>query len=157
MYNFSPQKGPSSVAKIEAERKFLMKELRSIKTHTNYFTVYPSDCNYMKHLDGTPMVHGGTMLLKMDRAAAELARILLKETECDSALTVGVDRVIFHKGAKLGDMIRIQVNFQEVGIKRMSFYTSCYVENELICEGYYHFCSFKDGKSHGHKLGEKIC
>ena len=151
-----PQKGPSSVAKIEAERKFVTRKLKWFMKHTNYFTVYPSDCNYMKHLDGTPMVHGGTMLLKMDRAAAELARILLKETECDAALTVGVDKVVFHKGAKLGDMIRIEAKLKEVGIKRMSFSVACYVDEVLMCEGYYHFCSFKDGKSHGHNLGDKV-
>ena len=43
------------------------------------------NCNYMVHPDGTPMVHGGTMLLKMDRAAAELARLTLENTCCNSA------------------------------------------------------------------------
>ncbi len=125
--------------------------------HTTYFTVYPEDCNYMKAI-GTdiPMVHGGTMLLKMDRAAADFARRLLKNTECDSALTVGVDKVIFHHGAKLGDLINIIVTVQSLGLKRMSFRVECYLEEnnseKLIAEAVYHFCSFKDEKSHPHGL-----
>lgn len=118
--------------------------------HITYFTVFPSDCNYYKHEDGAPMVHGGTMLLKMDRAAAELARLTLEGTSCNSALTVGVDNVIFHHGAKLGDMIRLEVSLFEVGIKRMTFRVECYVKDTMMCSGLYHFCSFKDGKSHPH-------
>lgn len=123
-----------------------------MKKHISYFTVFPSDCNYYKHTDGTPMVHGGTMLLKMDRTAAELARMLLKDSECNSALTVGVDDVIFHHGAKLGDMIRLEASLVDVGIKRMSFRVDCFVDDVMMCSGIYHFCSFKDGKSHPHGI-----
>lgn len=125
--------------------------------HQTTFTVYPSDCNYMKVNSGEPMVHGGTILLKMDRAAAELARKCLYNTECDSALTVGVENVIFHKGAKLGDIIDISVVDKAFGNKRMEFFVQCFVEHwggekELIAEGEFIFCSFKDGKSHPHGL-----
>lgn len=125
--------------------------------HKTWFTVYPEDCNYMKVADGTPMVHGGTMLLKMDRAAAELARKCLYETECDSALTVGVENVIFHDGAKLGDLIEITVVNKEYGNKRMKFFVQCFAERwggekKLMAEGTFIFCSFKNGKSHPHGL-----
>jgi acyl-CoA hydrolase len=125
--------------------------------HTTWFTVYPEDCNYMKVADGSPMVHGGTMLLKMDRAAAELARKNLYNTECDSALTVAVHNLTFHHGAKLGDLIKIVVELQWVGKKRMHYYVECFVENwggthKLIADGEFVFCSFKDGKSHPHGL-----
>lgn len=125
--------------------------------HTTYFTIYPSDCNYMKVADGSPMVHGGTMLLKMDRAAAELARKCLYNTECDSALTVAVQNVGFLKGAKLGDLIEIQVSFEYCGKRRMEFYVECFVEKwggekECVAHGEFIFCSFKDGKPHPHGL-----
>lgn len=128
--------------------------------HNTYFTVYPEDCNYLKAL-GTniPMVHGGTMLLKMDRAAADYARRLLYNSGCDSALTVGVTDVIFHFGAKLGDLINIVVTVKDVGIKRISFKVECYLEEgnneKLIAEGIYHFCSFKDEKPFPHGLSMK--
>ncbi len=122
------------------------------KHHTTYFTVYPEDCNYMKHPDGTPMVHGGTMLLKMDRAAAELARMMIKNSECDSVLTVGVSDVTFYKGAKLGDMIRLEVSAEFLGVKRLEFFVECYVDDVIMCSGNFVFCAFKDGKSHPHGL-----
>ncbi len=130
-----------------------------MKTHTTFFTVYPDDCNYMVHDDGSPMVHGGTMLLKMDRAAAELARLYLNDTECDSALTVGVDGVQFLFGAKLGDLIKILVKPSFFGIKRMTFLVECYViersgNEKLMCTGNFSFCSFKKGISYPH--GKKL-
>lgn len=120
--------------------------------HTTHFTVFPDDCNYMAHADGTPMVHGGTMLLRMDRASAELARLHLKNTDCDSALTVGVNDVVFHHGARLGDMIKIEVKPTFFGVKRMSFHVSCFVDEVKMCEGVYHFCSFKNHKPHPHGI-----
>jgi acyl-CoA hydrolase len=120
--------------------------------HITYFTVFPDDCNYMQHLDGTPMVHGGTMLLKMDRAAAELARILIKGTECNSVLTVGVNDVTFYHGAKLGDMIRLEVYPTAFGVKRIELLVECYVDEVKMCDGKFVFCSFKDGKSHPHGI-----
>lgn len=124
--------------------------------HNTTFTVYPLDCNYMK-VDNIPMVHGGMMLLRMDRAAAELARKCLYKTDCDSALTVGVDNVVFHFGAKLGDIIRISVIPLAFGVKRMSFRVECHVEEwggelKLMSSGIFHFCSFKNGQSHPHGI-----
>ena len=120
------------------------------------FTVYPDDCNYLK-VPGTDsaMVHGGTMLLKMDRAAAECIRKFLYETECDSALTVGVDDVIFYFGAKCGDLINIDAQITELGNKRITCLVSCYVEEwggnqKLMAKGLFHFCSTKNGKSYPH-------
>lgn len=131
-----------------------------MKPHRKTFTVYPSDCNYMKVADGSPMVHGGTMLMQMDRAAAEFARKCLYDSECDSALTVGVNDVTFFSGAKLGDLINIDVTPLEFGNKRMEFLVQCHLEQwggkeVLVAEGKFTFCSFKNGKSHPHGLGSK--
>jgi acyl-CoA hydrolase len=128
-----------------------------MKTHKTTFTVYPSDCNYMKVGDGSPMVHGGTMLLKMDRAAAELARQYLYNTGCDSALTVGVEEVKFLHGAKLGDYIIITVTPTGFGKKRMSFLVECHVEawggeKKLVATGVFSFCSFSNGQSWPHNI-----
>jgi acyl-CoA hydrolase len=130
--------------------------------HENTFTVYPSDCNYMKVSDGSPMVHGGTLLLKMDRASAELARRCLYGSECDSALTVGVESVKFLDGAKLGDIIKVKVEAIGFGSKRMTFKVECFVESfcltskectyKKIAEGIYSFCSFANNKSFPHNL-----
>lgn len=88
--------------------------------HNTSFTVYPGDCNPHKNPDGSMMVHGGTMLLKMDRAAAECVKKALYNTVCDTALTVGVDKVVFHFGAKLGDLINIHAKITELGFKRIN-------------------------------------
>ena len=130
----------------------------STPSYKTSFTVYPDDCNYLK-VPGTDvaMVHGGTMLLKMDRAAAECIRKVLYQTDCDSALTVGVDKVTFYFGAKCGDLINIDAQVIEYGAKRISCLVSCYVEEwggkeKLMAVGTFHFCATKDGKSHVHGL-----
>jgi len=126
--------------------------------HKTTFTVYPDDCNFMKAIGSDQMmVHGGTLLLKMDRTASECVRQALYKTECDSALTVGVDKVTFHFGAKLGDMIHIESEIVELGFKRIGVKVECFVEEwggnqKKMAEGMFNFCSFKNGVSHSHNL-----
>jgi acyl-CoA hydrolase len=126
--------------------------------HESTFTVYPDDCNYHVVGDGkTPMVHGGTMLLKMDRVAAEHVRKLLYKTDCDSALTVGVDKLTFYFGAKLGDLIHLYSHVVTFGMKRITVEVTCMVEEwggdrKTMARGLFSFCTFKDGKSHPHGL-----
>lgn len=124
--------------------------------YSNSFIVYPEDCNYHQ-IDGKLMVHGGTVLLKMDRVAAEHVRTLLYGTSCDYALTVGVDKVCFYFGAKLGDYVILESIIESVHIKRITVKVSVYVEEKggkrkLAADGLFSFCSFKDGKSFPHGL-----
>lgn len=49
--------------------------------HSKVFTVYPDMCNYMTTGDNKPMVHGGYMLMMMDRCAAECSRRLLYDSK----------------------------------------------------------------------------
>lgn len=126
------------------------------------FTVYPGDCNPHKNPDGSMMVHGGTMLLKMDRAAAACVKRALYNTECDTALTVGVDKVTFFFGAKLGDLINISAKVIDVGLKRITCQVSCFVEEwggsqKVMAEGLFHFCSFKEGESEYHRIKLNGC
>lgn len=123
------------------------------------WTIYPEDCNHHE-IDGKLMVHGGTVLLKMDRVAAEHVRTLLYETPCDYALTVGVDKVCFYFGAKLGDYIILESIIETINIKRITVKVSVYVEEKggkrkLAADGLFSFCSFKNGKSFPHGI-EKV-
>lgn len=123
--------------------------------HTTFFTVYPEDCNYHIADSGRAMIHGGTMLLKMDRAVAECVRL---NTPL-KALTVGVDNVCFDFGASLGDFIELEVEIVEVGIKRITCKVTCWLRQDyagegslLIASGRFHFCTFQGDKSHPHGL-----
>lgn len=119
------------------------------------FTVYPSDCNYLKGDTGKPMVHGGSMLLQMDRAAANAVRMALFKSECDESRTVRAD-VTFYKGAELGDIIKIYSEIVKVGLKQIVCKVECMrvtpSGEEKMADGHIYFCSFKNGKSYPHGL-----
>ena len=100
-------------------------------THETSFAVFPGDCNY--HY---PMVFGGKMLAEMDKCAATTVRRFLYDSpnEAKHALTVGVDKVIFHKGAEVGDLIFLTGTVKDVGQKRISVWVKAERENNKIIE-----------------------
>lgn len=147
-------------------------------THETSFAVFPGDCNY--HY---PMVFGGKMLAEMDRCAATTVRRFLYDspTGAKHALTVGVDKVVFHKGAEVGDLIFLTGTVKEVGQKRVSVWVRAekegheirtekwtdgyggtyldkrpYVVRTVMSEGMFHFCAYdmnlKQGMKHGINL-----
>lgn len=112
--------------------------------HVTSFTVYPEDCNYMT-VDSKPMVHGGTMLLKSDRAAAEAVKKLLIKSHVKNALTVS-SQMDFHEGAKLGDLIEIRCSLEDLGIKSLTIGVECHRMNpngtyDKMATGSFRFCS----------------
>lgn len=125
--------------------------LKEIKFSSN-FTVLPADTNYIY-----PMVFGGKMLSEMDINAAMCVRWALEETECDSAVTVGVNRVNFFAGAKVGDLVVFESNIAGVGHKSIKVavigYHQLTSKNRVkICEGEFTFCARKDAVPHPHGL-----
>ena len=109
-------------------------------THSTTFTVYPEMCNFYKE---GKMLHGGYMLMMMDRCAAECSRRLLYHAtlqeittiieyssiddklsrqdyvKANSALTVNVTDVTFFIGAALGDIIFLNAEVVKLGNKRI--------------------------------------
>ena len=96
-------------------------------------------------IDAKPMVHGGTMLLKSDRAAAEAVKKLLIKSHVKNALTVS-SQMEFHEGAKLGDLIEIRCFLEDLGIKSLTIGIECYRMNpdgtyDKMASGSFRFCS----------------
>lgn len=124
--------------------------------HKNSFTIYPEHCNYMEY-EGKPMVHGGTMLLKMDRVAADFVRKLLRDSECNSARTVAVNSVSFITGAKLGDYLELECKLDYLGIKSIEISVTVKKEDgKKMATGVFTFVSFKDDKPHKHGLKHEL-
>lgn len=100
-------------------------------TWTTSLRVFPQHCN---HHQG--MIFGGEMLAQMDlAAAAAVARFLYDSPKgVSEALTVGVDKVTFHKGAKVGDLIIFTATITDVGQKRITVNVSA--EKEFIKKTY---------------------
>lgn len=124
-----------------------------ITNHRTSFTVYPEHCNYMQY-EGKPMIHGGTMLLKMDRAAADCVRKLLRSSpHCKSARTVAVDNIKFNKGAALGDYLEIYCEISYLGIKSIEVEVSVSKEDgSKMAGGNFTFVSFFNDSPYPHGL-----
>lgn len=108
-----------------------------------YWQIYPEDCNPLT-IGGKLMVHGGTVLLKADRAAAVFVKkMILRDDAADLVgLTVGVENAQFFSAAKLGDTVRINCKILELGRTRMTVYVRIFLEEEKIFEADISFCSF---------------
>lgn len=121
-------------------------------THESNFMVFPEHTNYMP-----PMIFGGKMLSEMDICAAVTVRRAMIGTLCDSAVTVGVDKVKFFAGAIIGDLIYLRGTVVKTGIKSIQVFVECEREHkdgqrEKIAEGYYTFVSRQDSTPHPHGL-----
>ena len=124
--------------------------------HKTSFTVYPDDCNYMKADTGRAMVHGGKMLLKMDRAAAEAVKKALVKSDAETALTVKSE-VHFHHGASLGDLIEFSCTITHVGVKSIEVLVTADRFNpdgttQPMAEGIFRFCTMKQSFVGGHLM-----
>lgn len=114
---------------------------------TTNFVVFPKDTNYMP-----PMVFGGKMLSEMDIAAATAVRRLLYDspTGAKDAVTVAVDKVVFHKGAEVKDLIILNADIIELGVKSVTIQVHGYREvasgsehkMEHMCEGLFRFVAY---------------
>jgi acyl-CoA hydrolase len=107
------------------------------------FTVFPQDANFV----GT--LFGGTLLSKMDIAAATIARKILYKTGADSAVTASMDKVDFIRPGYIGDLITIKSILKSLG--RSSMLIQCKVwretpsgEIEKICTAMFTFVAMKD-------------
>ena len=147
---------------------------------TTSLRVFPQHCN---HHNG--MIFGGEMLAQMDlAAAAAVARFLYDSPNgVSEALTVGVDKVTFHKGAKVGDLIIFTATITEVGQKRVTvkvvsnretnapkkevdhwnkglgdfvYKYESNIENVMMAEGIFHFCAYDMEKGKGTEHGMSL-
>lgn len=128
------------------------KTVKDIRYDTS-FIVFPQDTNYMY-----PMIFGGKVLSEMDICAAGATRRLLYHSECDSAVTVGVNNVIFHIGAEVGDMLLLSGEISKLGHKSVMIHVTGWREKkdtgekEKLCDGDFTFVSRKNGISFPHGL-----
>jgi acyl-CoA hydrolase len=115
------------------------------------FTVFP------EHINVVGTLFGGTLLGKMDIAAATLARKLLYGTESDGAVTASMDKVDFLSPGHVGDLIIIKSTLKSLGRSSMLIKCSVYREDrkgekQKMCTGIFTFVSMKDGKPYQHGL-----
>jgi acyl-CoA hydrolase len=119
--------------------------------HEYNHIVFPEDANHM----GT--IFGGKLVSIIDLAVAQHTMFLLKEEpfcECDDAVTVNFDKVNFHFGAVVGDLLTIQSVVDRIGIKSMTFrfFVHRLVDNRLIADGSTTFVARKNGVAHAHGI-----
>ena len=123
-------------------------------SHTTNFVVFPEDCN------PNQILFGGKLLSEMDRCAAITTRRFLYDSEIKDAVTINIDKLIFHKPAKVKDLLFINSTIIEVTKKTIKVYVKVERETkdskELIADGYFTFCAYdpvtKKAVEHGLKL-----
>lgn len=124
-----------------------------ITEHKTSFIVMPKDCNWM---DNAQLVFGGKMLKEMDLACAALVRLVLRESECDSAVTYAINDVIFMNGAKCGDLVELKATLWNTGNKSIDIKIEGWINKDegMIpkCKGMFTWLSRKDGVFTPHKL-----
>jgi acyl-CoA hydrolase len=143
-----------------------------ITKHTNSFTVYPDMCNYLRTNEDKPMIHGGYLAMQMDRCAADLTRLFLFSSvyvpsgqrqlkyRADYAVTVGVNDLVFFDGASLGDLLLLEAEITNLGVKRISISVEVKrirtAEAHKMAAGIFHFCSMSSDKKGSHPHGLTI-
>lgn len=114
------------------------------------FVVYPQDTNALK----MDMVFGGKMMSEMDKAAAIVVKRLMVENKLDKnlyAVTVGVNKLTFTKGAYLGNLVRITATYEDHGKTSITVKVKAYVEdlntgkNGQMASGLFTFCVVRAG------------
>lgn len=124
------------------------------------FVVFPADCNA-----NPPMAFGGKLLAEMDRCAGITARRLLYSSPLGvkDAVTVGVDKVKFHKGAEVKDLLVVTGEVMVVGESKIMIHVTVERElkdkKELLVEGDFWFVSYdlqtKKSTPHGVTFEQK--
>lgn len=121
--------------------------------HETSFIVMPKDCNWM---DDSKLVFGGKMLEEMDLVAAGLIRLVLRESNCDSAVTFAINNVKFLNGAKCGDLVNLRATLWNTGRKSIDIKIDGWINRDdgMIpkCEGMFTWLSRKDGAFAPHNL-----
>jgi len=123
--------------------------LQWLNSHEHSFTVLPQDCNPFQTL------FGGKALSEMDLCAAALARCLTYSNDCEGAVTVKVDEVVFKEPGFVGDLIRMYAKVTNLGT------SSATISVEVVREDLtgklmsmlgatFTFVTVKDGKAHPH-------
>ena len=79
----------------------------NLEFETN-FVVMPADCNAY-----FPMIFGGAFFSKMDLCAAACVARLLRDSECDTAVTYKFTGA-FHAPTELGDLIFLRAEVKEL-------------------------------------------
>ena len=114
--------------------------------HTKTHVVFPGDCNSM----GT--IFGGKLLSLIDLCCFEHSLFLLKDTECDDAVTVAFNDVSFVHGAVVGDMLTITSFVKKIGIKSLTFEFECVTMDKQVATGTCVFVARKSGIPYKHGL-----
>lgn len=110
--------------------------------HTTSYVVFPEDCNA-----NPPMAFGGKLFSSMDRCAGiTVRRFLYSSLVTNDAVTVSVNNLVYHKGAKVKDLLFVTGTITDVG--RTSITMKVVIERELpdlkrelIVSGEFVFCA----------------
>ena len=120
---------------VQAEEKVETK-------HTTSFVVFAADSNA-----NPPMAFGGKLLSEMDRCAGiTTRRFLYSSKTAKDAVTVGIDKVVFHKAAEVKDLLF--VTGEVVGVGEKSIRMKVIIEREmpgkreLVMEGIFTFVAY---------------
>lgn len=125
-------------------------------THTRSFVVFAGDAN---SLPG--MLFGGKTLAEMDRTAAITVRRLLYASQAKSYVTVGIEKVSFHKAGQVGDLVILTGEVTALGAKSVTVRVKVEKETkdglDLLADGTFTFVAYDPavGRAveHGLSLG----
>lgn len=128
--------------------------MQSVYEHENYTNVFPQDANDR----GT--IFGGKLFSEMDLTVAQHCHILLLNTECEDAVTVAANNVIFHDKAVVGDVLKITSKLVKIGIKSLTFDVDVYAIRKnnhfiKIATATLVFVARKNGVAHKHGIQSK--
>lgn len=107
------------------------------------FVAFPQDCNA-----NPPMLFGGKLLAEMDRCAGIATRRFLYSSPAGAkdAVTVGIDKVRFHKAAKVKDLLVVTGRVANAGKKSVTIFIIVERETrdgrEVIADGEYTFVAY---------------
>lgn len=113
--------------------------------HTKTHVVFPGDCNSM----GT--IFGGKILAEFDLVAFEHCLLLLRDSECDDAVTVGMTDVSFLYGPVEGEMLEFSSEIKRIGIKSLTFRVACVtITGKEVAKGEISFVARQNGQTRAH-------
>ena len=111
------------------------------------FIVFPQDTNT---LEDKHMVFGGKMLAEMDKVASISVKRWMYDNNLPRdwyAVTVGVNKVSFHRPAYLGDLVRLTGTIESVGKTSVTIRVTTEMQNKgvghtfLMGSGLFTFCT----------------
>ena len=118
-----------------------------ITNHRKTHVVFPGDCNSM----GT--IFGGKILCEFDLVAFEHSILLLQNSLCNDAVTVGIKEVSFLYGPREGEMLEFHSVVKKIGIKSLTFDLICVtIEGKEVAKGEITFVCRQNGQTYPHGL-----